>query len=338
MKYIITCLVLSFCNFLASAQDASRAANNFISSLSKDQQLETVFPFESDERYNFHFFPKERKGITFNEMNDKQRNAAVELMRIGISENAMNKIDEIRSLENILKVIEKRPPGDKMRDSGNYHFSIFGIPDKANIWGWRFEGHHVTFNFSSVNGHTVSGTPSFLGANPAIVSEGPSKGFEVLKQEARMGFNLLHSLNTDQLSKAIVNLSAPNEIITFVNRKATLIHPDGISFKELIPNQQQQLLLLCKEYLNRYTKLLAEQMFKEIQKDGLENLSFAWAGSTQQKIGNPHYYRIQGPGIIIEYDNSQNNGNHVHSVIRDLKNDFGGDPLMDHYKSEHQLK
>lgn len=338
MKYIIACLVFSIFNFLAPAQDASHAANNFISSLSKDQQLETVFPFESDERFNFHFFPKERKGITFNEMNDKQRNAAIELMRIGISESAMNKIDGIRSLENILKVIEKRLPGDKMRDPGNYHFSIFGIPDKANIWGWRFEGHHVTFNFSSFNGHTVSGTPGFLGANPAIVSEGPSKGFELLKEEARMGFNLLNSLSADQLSKAIINQSAPNEIITFVNRKATLIHPDGISFKELTPNQQQQLLLLCKEYLNRYTKLLAEQMFKEIQTDGLENLSFAWAGSTEQKIGNPHYYRIQGPGIIIEYDNSQNNGNHVHSVIRDLKNDFGGDPLMDHYKNEHQLK
>lgn len=338
MKYIFACCIFSFSVLLVSGQDAVGAAKAFILSLSKDQQLETVFPFDGEERFNFHFFPKDRKGITFNEMNDKQKEAAIQLMRTGISENGMKKIDEVRSLENVLKEIEKRKPDDKMRDANNYHFSIFGIPATENIWGWRFEGHHVTFNFTAQNGQFVSGTPGFIGANPAIVSDGPSKGLQLLKDEAGLGFSLLHSLNHDQQEKAIINSSAPNEIITFVNRKATLIHPDGINFRELTPNQQQQLLALCKVYLNRYTKLLAEQMFKEIQADGLENLSFAWAGGTEQKIGNPHYYRIQGPGIIIEYDNSQNNGNHVHSVIRDLKTDFGGDPLMEHYRNEHHLK
>jgi len=95
------------------------------------------------------------------------------------------------------------------------------------------------------------------------------------------------------------------------------------------------MLALVRLYVFRYTHLMAESMLKDIQKAGLENLWFAWAGHNEPVIGKGTYYRIQGPSVLIEYDNTQNNANHVHSVIRDLKNDFGGDLLLEHYKAAH---
>jgi hypothetical protein len=145
----------------------------------------------------------------------------------------------------------------------------------------------------------------------------------------------LHALSNTQLPKAVIDTTAPNEIITFVSRVAMIELPAGIRYTELNTSQQQQLLQLIGVYVHRYTKLFADAMLKEIQDAGLENLRFAWAGAQDPQIGKPHYYRIQGPTIIIEYDNSQNYANHVHSVVRDLNHDFGGDVLLEHYKASH---
>ena len=111
--------------------------------------------------------------------------------------------------------------------------------------------------------------------------------------------------------------------------------PEGILYGELNNDQQKIFMQLLSIYIHRYTSLYVMTMMKEIESAGLNNLQFAWAGAQQQGPGNPHYYRIQGPTIIIEYDNTQNNANHIHTVIRDLKNDFGGDELLDHYKRDH---
>ena len=238
-------------------------------------------------------------------------------------------------LENVLRELEHRSDNDHYRDPGKYYFTIFGVPGTATIWGWRLEGHHISFNFSADKEKLVAGTPGFLGANPAIIKEGPQKGKQVLKDESDAGFSLLHSLTPEQMKTALIDTIAPNEIVTFVSRKAMIKHPAGISYGALTPQQQQLLLQLISVYIHRYTRLFAEDMLKEIQQAGLNNLRFAWAGNTDQAIGKPHYYRIQGPTIIIEYDNSQNNANHVHSVVRDLKNDFGGDLLLEHYKRKH---
>ena len=112
-------------------------------------------------------------------------------------------------------------------------------------------------------------------------------------------------------------------------------NPGGITYAEMNPSQQQLFLQLINIYIQRNTKLFADDMLKEIQQAGLDKLHFAWAGAHEPSIGKAHYYRIQGPTIIIEYDNSQNNANHVHTVLRDLKNDFGGDELLEHYKTSH---
>lgn len=316
----------------APTNGMAAAANQFLQLLDAKQKGASQFSFEDEERYNWHYIPKDRKGITLNELNEAQRKAAMDLLHTALSDTGFQKTTAIMKLEVVLKEVEARPADDKYRDPGNYHFSIFGNPSDS-IWGWRLEGHHISFNFSSQNNQLVSGAPGFLGSNPAVVLSGSEKGLQILKDETELGFNLLHALNTEQKSKAIMNTQAPGDIITTNKRKAMIENPVGILYSELNSDQKKLFMQLLSLYIHRYKQSLAAQMMHEIEEAGLNNLRFAWAGDEQQPgVGHPHYYRIQGPTVIIEYDNTQNNANHVHSVIRDLKHDFGGDQLLEHYK------
>jgi hypothetical protein len=319
-------------------QDAVSLANRFISLLNETQKTETVFAFDTEERYNFHFVPKERRGITFNEMNSEQQKTAYDLLKSCLGDDAFHKTKDIMQLENVLKVLEKRKPEDKWRDPGNYHFTIFGMPSSKTIWGWRFEGHHISFNFSFNKKTLVAGTPGFLGSNPAIVLSGPMAGKQVLKKESDAGFALLNSLSNAQIKKALIDTAAFPDILTLNKRNAMLGTPVGIRYSELSGEQQCLMLQLINTYIHRYKYDLAEKMIQELRKEGLEDIWFAWAGHTKPVIGKGAYYRIHGPTILIEYDNTQNNANHVHSVVRDLKHDFGGDLLLEHYKKGHSHK
>ena len=307
------------------------AASKFLQSLNSDQKGKTQFSLDDEERYNWHFVPKDRKGIALRELNTAQHTAAMELLRSALSDKGFNKTTAIIKLENVLREVEQA--NEEYRNPGKYYFSIFGTPAGDSIWGWRLEGHHVSLNFSSKDNRLISGTPGFMGANPAVVLSGSQKGLQVLKDETMLGFALLNSLDAKQKEKAIIQSKAPNDIITGASRKAMIKDPKGILYSELSSNQQKAFMEVLNLYIHRYKQSFAEQMMKDIETAGLNNLQFAWAGAEQPGIGNGHYYRIQGPTIIIEYDNTQNNANHVHTVIRDLKNDFGGDQLLDHYKN-----
>ena len=335
-KIFLTLLHFSIIIFTIQAQDIVKKANNFIGLLTEEQKSGTLFPFDNEERYNFHFVPFVRKGITFNEMNAQQTDAGLALLRACLSDNGYKKATEIVAMEAVLKEIENRKPEDKYRDPGNYHFSIFGIPSNKTIWGWRFEGHHISYNFSFDKKLIVSGTPGFMGSNPAVVQSGPQKGKNILKDETEEGFQVLNSLDQQQLSKAIIDTAAYKDILTFDKRSADINSKLGLKYTDMNQSQQALLLNLIKVYVNRYTHLFAESMLKDIQAAGLDNILFAWAGKTENQVGKPTYYRVQGPTFIIEYDNTQNNANHIHSVIRDLKNDFGGDVLLNHYKQDHK--
>lgn len=317
---------------MPTADDMSKAAEQFLQTLSSKEKAKTQFSFEVEERYNWHYVPmNNRKGISLNELNAAQRKAAMDLLHTALSDTGFEKTVSIIQLEAVLRVLENRPANDDYRDPGQYYFIIFGSPASA-IWGWRLEGHHISLNFSSQEHKLVSGTPGFLGTNPAVILSGPEKGKQILKDETNLGFALLHSLDAIQIAKAVINADAPAEIITGSTRKAMIDDPAGIFYGELNADQQKIFLQLLSVYIHRYTRLFAVEMMHEIENAGLNNLRFAWAGAQQPGPGNPHYYRLLGPTIIIEYDNTQNNANHVHTVIRDLKNDFGGDELSEHYK------
>jgi hypothetical protein len=308
---IATLLLLHSFSTFAQGNDLYKTANVFLNSLDKNQKAQAQYPFDSAERFRWHYVPlNDRKGISMNELNVQQKDAAIALMKSALSENAYKKARQIMSLENVLKAIENRQESDHFRDPGKYFFTLFGTPSASSVWGWRIEGHHISFSFSSEDNKIVSGTPGFLGANPAVVLSGPEKGLEILKEENELAFEFLKALNPDQLNKAIIDTAAPGDIVTVNSRLVSL-------------------------YIHRYTRLFATSMMHDIEVAGMDKLIFAWAGSKENAVGNKRYYRIKGPTIIIEYDNTQNNGNHVHTVVRDLKHDFGGDALLEHYKKSH---
>jgi hypothetical protein len=340
MKKVFLFCLLAFLIQNSHAQNATnsslRAAKSFLASLDKDQLALTVFPFESAEKSNWFFIPKERKGLWLKSMTDAQKAAAMNLLKATLSEQGEAKAIAIMQLEIILKELEGIPNSDR-RNPTKYYFTIFGTPDAKKTWGWRIEGHHLSLNFTSDNNKVVSGTPLFLGNNPAIVPSGEKKGYQILKDECNFGFELLNSFDETQQKKAILSPIAPPDMITFNSRHFGILPADGISFAEMTSDQQKILMRLISLYVKNYPFEFATEFMQKIEKAGLDKLHFMWMGEKQYG-GKGHYYRIQNDVLLIEYDNTQNNANHVHTVVRDFTNDFGEDILRKHYEQEHSKK
>ena len=191
-RFIVCLLVLGTMG-RGFAQDIATQANAFLNSLSPELKARTLFELDSKERFNFNFVPVARQGPTFHDFNEKQKTLAIELLRASLGKDGYQKATAIIELENVLIVLENRGKDDHYRDPLNYHFCIFGTPSSTKPWGWRFEGHHVAFNFVSSDSKIVSSTPSFLGSNPGTVLSGPDKGKQVLKIETDLGFQLVNS-------------------------------------------------------------------------------------------------------------------------------------------------
>lgn len=330
---IILITVTLLCVVTVKAQELSQKANDFLSTLTPELRAQAQFSMDDAERFNMNFVPMARKGPTFRDFNEKQKQAALALLRASLSEQGFQKATDIMELEKVLIIIEKQAPDSRYRDPLNYHFCIFGNPSPGKAWGWRLEGHHISLNFASVQGVIVSSTPSFFGSNPGIVRIEEQKGKQVLKLETELGFALVNSFTSEQLKLARFSEKAPEEIITGNSRKAVNIEPRGISYSAMTASQQQLFMQLLQVYVNNYELGFSKTLMAKIKKAGIENLWFAWAGGLTQDIAQ--YYRIQGPMLLIEYDNIQNNANHVHTVVRDLTNDFAEDILREHYLKDH---
>jgi hypothetical protein len=258
------------------------------------------------------------------------------LLRSSLSAEGYLKAQGIRELEEVLIILDQYnlPDGSLARDPLNYHFSIFGNPGPDALWGWRFEGHHLSFNFSSSNGKILAATPTFMGSNPGIVPIEKDRGKQVLREESQRGLELINTLTEEQLLRAKFSDTAPRDILTGAKQTVEPLTPLGIAFSELNAEQQEAFMELLEVYIGNYIFEFSDTFRQKIKDAGVEHLYFAWAGAMQW--GEPHYYRIQGPMLIIEYDNTQNNANHVHTVVRDLTNDFAAELLQEHYRSAHQ--
>jgi len=312
------------------AQEMAQAATNFLGALTPEQRAKAVYDFKDDERFDWHFIPKPRKGIPFKDLNAAQTGLAQALLKSALSQQGYQKASTIISLEKVLFAVEKQ--SGPTRDSDLYFLTIFGKPG-AEPWGWRLEGHHLSLNFAVQGDQVLADTPSFFGANPARVQDGPRKGLRALAPEEDLARELVKSLDAEQRKTAILTTAAPRDIVTGNSRKAKLLEPVGISAGVLTPEQKQMLMKLVKEYVSRYRSELAESDLKKMVQAGEDKLQFAWAGEIEPGAG--HYYRVQGPTFLLEYDNTQNNANHVHTVWRDLQNDFGDDLLRQHYEKVH---
>jgi hypothetical protein len=312
----------------------SEAATAFLASLDPQQKGRAVFPFtDQEERLNWHFIPRERKGLALREMSSAQKQLAHALLAAGLSQQGVIKAHTIMSLDQILKEMEQGNAKAPERDPEKYYFTVFGEPSETGTWGFRVEGHHVSLNFTIVKGRVAS-SPSFFGANPAMVKQGPRAGLRALGREEDLGRELIQSLSEGQRTIAIVDKNAYKDIISFNSRKAALEgQPSGIPFAKLTAKQRDLLTVLVTEYAQDFPAPLAEARLEQLRKTQ-NSLFFAWAGGIQR--GDPHYYRIQTSAFLIEYDDTQNDANHIHSVWRDFEGDFGLDLLGEHYKTSHK--
>jgi hypothetical protein len=307
------------------------AARAYLNALSPELRARTTFPFDSGERMNWHFVPIKRKGVALREMTSAQKHLAEALFSAGLSQQGIIKAHTIMSLEQVLKEMEQGKGPE--RDPEKYYVSIFGDPSEHGTWGYRFEGHHISLNFTVVNGRIAS-SPNFFGANPAEVRQGPRAGLRALMREEDLGRELIQSLNDDQRAIAIVDKTAYKDIVTFDSRKAALSgHPNGLPFAKMTTKQKDILGEIVAEYATNLPPQIADMRLEQYRKSQ-GNLFFAWAGGIER--GQPHYYRVQTPLFLIEYDDTQNNANHIHSVWRDFEGDFGADLLAQHYQASHQ--
>jgi hypothetical protein len=314
-----------------SASVMTDTAKAFLASLDSDQRARATFQLQDEERFDWHYIPKPRKGLPLKDMNSAQKHLAHAMLSAGLSQRGYIKAITIMSLDEILKVLEQGK--GPVRDPENYYFSIFGEPSETGTWGYRIEGHHISQNFTIANGK-VLGAPSFFGANPAEVREGPRKGLRVLAHEEDLGRAFVQSLTPEQKKTAIVSKDAPADILTTNSRQAALKgQPSGLVASKLNARQKELLQNLLDEYCNNVPEQLAQAREDQVKKAGT-NMYFAWAGGDQP--GQPHYYRVQSPTFLIEYDDTQNNANHIHTVWRDFGNDFGLDLLKEHYQTSHR--
>jgi hypothetical protein len=325
-----------------SPGEMAGAATKFLAGLSPEQRAQAGFPFDGPGRLSWHFIPTEmfpRKGLPIGAMNPTQRQLAHGLLRAGLSQRGYLTATAIMELETILGALEAaegssgipgRPGELLVRNPEGYFFSVFGTPSPRGAWGWRVEGHHVSLNFTVVNGTFVAATPSFFGSNPAEVRQGPKKGLRILAAEEDSARALLAALDASQRAKAITAAAAPDDIQTMSALKVDPLAPAGIAASELTPSQRDLLLKVIDAYASAMAPDIAADRMARITKAGVEKIAFAWAGETER--GRRHYYRVQGPTFLIEYDNTQNDANHIHSVWRDFEGDFGRDLLREHLK------
>jgi hypothetical protein len=315
----------------ATAARMFQTAESFLNSLAPDQRKRASFPFEDEERCDWHYVPRSRSGLPLKDMTADQQALALSLLKVALSQNGYWKSATIMKLEAVLREIESFDMG---RDPQKYYFSFFGPPSENGTWGWRVEGHHLSLNFTIINGHLLASAPRFLGANPAEVAAGELSGVRTLAGEEDLARKLLLSLNPEQKRKAVFRKQAYHDIVTGSDEIVSPLDPVGIPAAQLDEAQRDLLDRLIDEYVSALPPEIARQRIAAVRSSALDQIYFGWAGGIEP--GRPHYYRIQGSTFLIEYDNVQNGANHIHTVWRDFDGDFGRDLLGEHYRTAHQ--
>ena len=317
-----------------SAKRMREAAQAWLAALNADQRAKACLDFADEAlRQEWYYIPRDRVGLPLKEMDARQRQLALQLVATGLSTAGYHKTQTIIALEPILHQLEgteRRFP----RDPELYYLSVFGTPGSEAPWSWRFEGHHVSLNYTVVDGCMVGPTPTFFGANPAQVRHGEQAGLRALKEEEDLGRQLVVELDEAQRQVALISAEAPSDILTRnVPQVGDEVKPEGLAGAGMSVGQRQVLQALIEVYINRLPEELAQVEWGKVVRSDLNAVRFAWAGGVDR--GQPHYYRVQGPTFLAEYDNTQNDANHIHAVWRDLENDFGADLLKRHYQQSH---
>jgi len=316
----------------SAGQALADAATRWLTALDDGQRSKARFPFSDPQRLDWHYVPRGRQGLALKDMTASQRELAKAVLRRGLSAAGYAKAIDIITLEKILGEIEAF---GFFRDPEKYYLTVFGMPGDGP-WGWRFEGHHLSLNMTFRDDRLIAATPLFLGTNPAVVPVGHHKGMDVMGPEIKLARALLGTLDREQRQRALIADRAFGDIVAGPGREDSLKEPMGVAGADLTGPQRDVLIALIERYAGNLPADWAADEMKRVRAAGLDGLHFAWAGATEPGPGRGHYFRVHGPAVLIEYDNSRSDANHVHSVWHDPNNPFGRDVLGAHYRHGHR--
>ncbi|GAA5221338.1 DUF3500 domain-containing protein [Membranihabitans marinus] len=328
--FVFVLVLLSFLTFQNWKVDP---AVDFLNSLTEAQRNKTQLEMSDEGRMKWHFLPTrnyKRDGLPLYEMSDDQKESLLTLLKNYLSEAGYEKTQRIIGLEEVLAELENDP---EYRDPEKYFVTFYGDPEEDETWAWSFEGHHISLHFTIVDGD-ISMAPRFFGANPARIPSGEREGERTLDVEEDLGLELINTMSAQKQERAIFSLQTFRDIVTMNASKVDPLDRVGIPMKELNKKEKALVWAIIDEFLSAMPIDLAEKRSENIASEEEDEITFGWAGAL--KLGQPHYYRIQGKTFLIEFDNTQNNANHIHTIWRDFDGDFGRDLIREHYQnSDH---
>ena len=349
------------------ARRMTEAAAAWLDALEPQQRAKASLKFDdSEERASWAYFPRLTKGLPLLDMGARQEKLVHALLTAALSFPAYTKVVTVMASESLVNLMENGRL-DAFRDPRRYFLALFGPPGDER-WGWRFEGHHVVLNFTLAGGEIVSPTPLFIGAQPAEVPHGHAIVLRPCAEEEDAARELLRSLDADRRRQAVVCEAAPPDFVLMnspvvpdtvipgeieappllanIVAEAKAMPPEqrealrferarprGLAASAMDAAQRKLLSELIDVYVQRLPEPLAGIERERIDGAGIDSVHFAWAGENERR--RPHYYRLQGPTFVVEYDNTQNDVNHIHTVWRNPDGDFGADLLRQHTREQH---
>lgn len=311
------------------------AATAFVESLTAEQRDLATAPFDAPDRERWTYLPGDRPGIVMGALDDAQRALALDLLATSYSRRGLEDAHAVIEVEAIRRQLAGAAANsvDPTTDL-RYWVRVLDDPGGDGPWTWRINGHHLLAD-GVVVGDQVAGTPQFFGAEPARVPEGQREGFRALAREEDLARHLVNSLDDNQRTVAVRSAVAPGDILTRFDPVADLAKvTSGLPHARMGAEQQGLLVELIRQYVERVAPPLADRAWSDITEAGLDIVTFTWAGGTN--VGEGHYYAVKAETFLLEYDNTQDGANHIHTVWRDVRNDGGRDLLAEHYASAHE--
>lgn len=350
--FLFALCILVFCSevFCQSSSELGETINAFLATLTADEEEQASYEFNDSLRTQWTNLPlglAERPGIRYGDLSETSKIQFHHILTTLFSSQGYLKTNNIMHLDDyLLEIYEIAHQRGQMNEEtiqqlrslnwghGNYYVSVWGAPKPDENWAFKFEGHHISLNVTSVDG-LLSTTPLFFGSDPALVRVTQFAGIRPLSKEEDYGLELFHMLSPEQQSVAVFSKDFPRDIITAPGEPQRLTEFQGIKGSALTDPQKQQLKYLILEYLTNFERERSGYYMDKLMKGGVDNIYFGWIGGKQRETN--HYYVIHGPDFLIEYDNAGwiYEGDHIHTIFRDKRDDFGEDLLKTHYR-QHQ--
>lgn len=309
-----------------------------LAALSESQRDDATWPFDDEEREDIHYAPLFLEGVALRDLSARQSSLTAELLDVALSPRGRLTVERIRALEADVRRKEGRIRGaltGRFRDPERYLLALFGSPSADTPWAFRFEGHHLSLNVTSVPGELPATTPLFLGAEPRRVPDGwPSAGVAVLGEEEQVARELVASLDPDQRAEAILPYEGGRGLVLGQVRRVAASQPSGLRRDAMSRAQQELVDRLLEAFIGQWSAPIAAARRSEFEDAGRDAIHFAWTEA--ESPAGAFYLRLQGPHFLIEIDNTTD-GDHVHAVWHDLAGDFGDDLLTQHYASAHGI-